>query len=267
MHAQLGGKKLRAIGFGKIEVHIARWRLVAWGRHVEPLQRIGFIAAARFIEIIAGIGKLRGEFRDEVRANFVAASANRRTDRGEEISGLAAQFQAHPANRLFGNPGQRAFPTRMNGGDGAFLRVNEKNGNAVGRLHAEQQAGVIRGGGVALAGVRGRGGEKVDSVGVNLLERRERERFSAQGGLPELAILGDVFACVPLHEAKIQNLLAFEGTDPAGTRAESVDEPGKFAEGRELKNLQAAGMAHHPGSQKKKRGLDGAFAVCRLFRR
>ena len=81
---QAGGQELRAIGFAKIEMNVFRRRLVAGGLHIEPLERIGFFAGAGFIEIVRGIGKLRGEFGDEVGGNFVAAGADGRTDCGEE---------------------------------------------------------------------------------------------------------------------------------------------------------------------------------------
>ncbi len=250
MRAQPGSEKLRAIGLGQIEMNIARRWLVARRRHVEPLQRIGFVTGARFIEIFRGIGELRGELGKEVRSDFVAACADGRADRGEQVGRHAAKFQAHPANRFFGDAGERALPTRMNGGDGAFLGINEKNGNAIGSLHREKQVGTICRAGVTLARLRGRGAEKMDRVGMNLLERCERESFRAEGGLQKAAILGDFLACVPFHESKIQNMLAVEQADAAGPCAESVDEPGKFAQRRDLKDLQTAGTVQHPGRRK-----------------
>jgi len=215
-------------------VDIARRGLVARGRHAEPLQRIGLIARSRLIEIAGGIGELRGEFGDEFRAHFVTAGADGGAESGEEISGLAAKFEAQAADGLFRDAGKRALPTRMNGGDGAFFGINEKDRNAIGGLHGEKKTGAIRGGGVALACVTGRRGEEVDHVGVDLLERREREIFSAERGLQEAAVLGDVFTRIPFHEAEIEDLLGIEWADAAGPSTESVDQPGEFAEGREL---------------------------------
>jgi len=172
LRAQAGGEELRAVGFGKIQVDIARRGLVARGRHAQPLQRIGLIAGARLIEIAGGVSELRGEFGYEVGADLVTAGADGGAESGEEISRLAAKFEAQAADGLFGNAGERALPTGMNGGDGALFGINEKNRDAIGGLHGEKQAGVIRGRGVALAGVGGRGGEEANYVGVNLLERR-----------------------------------------------------------------------------------------------
>jgi hypothetical protein len=229
-----GGEELRAVGFGKIEVNIARRWLVAGGRHVEPLQRIGFIAGAWLIEIFGRISELRGELADEFGADFVTTGADGWSDSSEEISRLAAEFEVHPANGFFGDARERALPTRMNGGDSAFFGIYQKDGNAIGGLHREKHAGAIGGGGVTLARVRGRGVEKMNRVGVNLLERCERESLGGESSLQQAAVLGDVFARVPFHETEIQNLLAIESADAAGTRAESMHQPGKFAQGREL---------------------------------
>ena len=48
-----------------------------------------------------------------------------------------------------------AAPTGMNGGDGALFRVDEENRNAIGGLDAEEEAGTVGGGGVALARLGG----------------------------------------------------------------------------------------------------------------
>jgi len=246
LRAQAGGEELRAVGFGKIEVDIARRGLMTRWRHTEPLQRVGLIAGARFIEILGGVRELRGEFGDEFRSHFVAARADGGAERGKEIGRPAAEFEAHPAYGLFGDAGERALPTRMDGGDSAFLGIHEKDRNAIGRLHGEKQAWAIRYGGVAFARAGGGGGEKMNHVGMDLFELGEGEILGAECGLQEAAVFGDIFARVPFHETEIQNLPATELADAAGSRAESVDEPGKFAQGRELQDLHAAGTAQNP---------------------
>src|ERR1700739_1470899 len=75
-----GSQKLGAIGFAKIEMDVLRGRLVAGRLHVEPLERIGFFAGTGLVEIVGGIGELRGEFGDEVSGDFVAAWADRGAD-------------------------------------------------------------------------------------------------------------------------------------------------------------------------------------------
>ncbi len=116
-----------------------------------------------------------------------------------------------------------------------------------------------------MQAMRGRGGEQVNRVGVDLFERREREILGAERGLQQAAIFSDVFARVPFHEAEIQDRLALEKADAAGPRAESMHQPGEFAEGRELENFQAAGTVHDPGRREKQRARNSAFAYCRLF--
>jgi len=266
LRAQTCGEELRSIRLRKVEVHIARRGLVARWRHAEPLQRIGLIAGARLIEIFRRIGELRGELGDEFRANFIATGADGGAERGEQIGGLAAEFEAQAAHSLFGDAGKCALPTRMNCGDSAFFGIHDKDGHAIGGLHGEEHAGAIRHGGVALAGERGRGAEQADRVGVDLFERREREIFGAECSLQKAAILGDVFARVPFHEAEIQHRLAIKNADAAWARAETVDEPREFAEWRELQDFQAAGTVHDPGRREKQRAPSSAFAYCRLFR-
>ena len=240
LRAQAGGEELRAIGFGEIEADIARRGLVARGHHAEPLQRIGFVAGARLIEIRGGIRELRGEFCDEFRAHFIAAGANGRAESGQQVSRLAAEFEAHAADGLFGDAGERAFPTRMNSGDGAFFGIHDKDRNTIGGLHGEKHAGAIGDAGVPLARMSGCVGEKVNHVGVDLLQRRKREISSVERGLQEAAVFSDVCARVPIHEAEIKHRLTIEKADAAGPRAESVDEPGQLAKRRKLQDLQAA---------------------------
>ena len=73
LRPQAGSEELRAIGFAQIQVNILRRRLVARRLHIEPLEGIGLFAGARLVEIVRGIGELRGEPGDEVGSDFVAA--------------------------------------------------------------------------------------------------------------------------------------------------------------------------------------------------
>ena len=162
---------MRAIGPAKIEVDIFRRRLVARWRHVEPLNGIGFVSGARFVEIIVRVGELRSEFADKLDANFIAARADGGAERGKNVDRSTAEFELHAANGFLSDARERAAPTSVNGGDDAFLWINEKNGHAIGSLHAEQQAGGVCERGVAF---RRRGGglrEELNDVGVNLLQR------------------------------------------------------------------------------------------------
>ena len=243
---QTGGRELRAVGFAKIEMDVFRRRLVTGRLHVEPLERIGLFAGAGFIEVVGGIGELRGEFGDEVGGNFVAAGADGRTDRGEEIGRLAAKFELHLANGFLGDAGERAAPTGVNRGNGSFLRINQKNRYAIGGLDGQEQSRVIRGGSVAFAGIGGRPREDANDVRVDLLEWNEFEIGGAERGLEAAAIFEDVFAGVPFHEAEIEDFFGFERADSAGSGAEAVNQPRKLEKRDEFENLQAAGLAKAP---------------------
>jgi hypothetical protein len=56
----------------------------------------------------------------------------------------------------------------VDGGNGAFLGVDEEDGDAIGGLDGEEEAGAVGDGGIAAAGVGGGGVEEVDYVGVEL---------------------------------------------------------------------------------------------------
>lgn len=91
----------------------------------------------------------------------------------------------------------------MDGGYGAVSGVDEEDGNAVGGLNAEEEAGAVGGGGVSRTGLGWDAVEKVDDVGMDLLERDELEVVGAEGGLEAAAIFENVFASVPAGEAEI----------------------------------------------------------------
>jgi hypothetical protein len=134
----------------------------------------------------------------------------------------------------------------VDGGYGAVFGVDEENGDAVGGLDAEEEAGAVGGGGVAFAGLVGDGVEEMDYVGVNLLKGDELKIVGAEGGLEAAAVFEDIFAGVPIGEAEVQHFFGFEIADAARARAEAVDEPGEFVEGGDLEDLEAAGFAGEP---------------------
>ncbi len=268
---QTGGHELRTIGSAKIEVDVFRRWLVTGRLHVEPLQRIGFFAGAGLIEIVRGIGELRGELGNEVGGNLVAAGTDGRADGGEKIGGLAAKFELHAADSFLGDAGERAAPTGMDGGDSAVLRINKKYGHAVGGLDGEELAGAIGGGSVAFARVGSCLRENPDQVRVDLPQGNEVEIACPERSLKTAAIFDDVFGGVPFHKAEVEDFFGFQGADAAGAGAEAVDEPGELEKGSELENLQAAGFAQAPwrgdAGDRRRRGhrLARATALQRSF--
>ena len=137
--------------------------------HVEPLERIGLFAGARFVEIFDGIGKLGGELGHEVGGDFVGAWSDGRADCGQEISGLAAEFKLHPADGFLSDAGEGAAPTGVNGGDRALFRIDKEYRHAIGGLDGKEQAGAVGDGGVAFGGTGGWLRENANHVRMDLL--------------------------------------------------------------------------------------------------
>ena len=156
--AEVGGHELRAVGFAEVEEDAFGRGLVAGRHHVEPLDGIGLVAGAEFVEVGGGVRELRKELGGDFGADFVAAGADAGADSGEEVARVGAEVHLHFADGL--------------GGDGAFLGVNEEDGDTVGGLDGQEEVGAVGDGGVASAGI-GRGPrlvEEVDYVGVELLQ-------------------------------------------------------------------------------------------------
>ena len=164
---------MRAVCLAKIEANIFWGRLVARRGHVEPLNGVGLVAGARLVEIIVGIGKLRGEFGDKLDADFVATRTDGRTERGEKVGRFAAEFELHAANGFLSDASESASPTSMDSSDYAFFGIDEENGNAIGSLDAEQETRGVCEGGVALAGLGDGLRKKMNEVGVDLFQREQ----------------------------------------------------------------------------------------------
>ncbi len=260
LRVQASGEELRAIGLAEIEADIFRRGLVAGRLHVEPLERIGFVAGARFVEIFMGIGKLRGEFGDKVGGNFVATRADGRTDGGDEIRRLRVKLELHAADGLLCDASLGAAPTSMDGGDRALFWIHEKNGNTVGCLDGKKQTGAIGGGRVTYAGIRGRGRDRVKDGRVDLFERNKVEIGSADGGLKFAAIREDIFAGVPFHETEVENVFGFKSTRTARAGAESMNEPGELGKRSEFEDLKAPGLAEAPGRGDSRVAARGGLA-------
>src|SRR5713226_4636665 len=133
--AEAGSEELGAIGFAEIEEDVLRWRLVAGGHHVEPLDGIGFVAGAEFVEPIGGFGELGMELGGDFGADFVAAAADGWADGGEEAGGIGFELHVHLANCFDDDALQGATPAGVNGGDGALFHIDEEDGDAVGSLN------------------------------------------------------------------------------------------------------------------------------------
>ena len=243
---EASGKKLGSIGFAEIEEDVLGRGLVAGGHHVEPLDGVGFIAGAELIEPFRGFGELREELGGDFGADFVAATADGWADGGEEVGGLGFVLHLHLADGFDDDALKRATPASVNGGDGALFRVDEENGDAIGGLDSEEKAGAIRGGGVATAKFGRWGVEKMDDIGMDLLERNELEIWRAEGRLEAAAVFEDVFLGVPFGEAEIEDFFAVLIRHTAGLGAEAVDEPRELGERWGLQDSDALHVAFDP---------------------
>ena len=239
----------RAIGFAEVEKNVL-WRGLMAGRgHVQPLERIGLVAGAEFIEPVRGIRKLRFEFDGNFRAYFVAAPADGRADGSEQAIRPRAELHLHFPNGFCDDALQRAAPAGMNGGDGSLFGIDEKNGDAIGGLNAEKQAGANCCGGVPATGLGGHGIEDLHNIRMELPEGNEREIVCIERTLKEATIFENKFPRVPLRETEIQDPFAFESADAARPGAEAVDEPGNFRERRRLQNSNALGDVLGPSGR------------------
>src|SRR5207245_11428585 len=92
-------------------------RLVARRNHGEPRKGVRILAGGealkRSVEPFRGLRELRGKSLRDFRADFIAARANRRPERGDYVWGLGPELKAHSAERFGDDPRQRAAPTRM----------------------------------------------------------------------------------------------------------------------------------------------------------
>jgi hypothetical protein len=165
---ETGGEELGAIGFAEVEQDVFGRGLMAWRHHVKPLDGVGFVAGAEFVEPFGGIGKLRVELGGDFCADFVATAANGRADSGEEVGGLGGEVHLHLADGFDDDAGEGASPSCVNGRNGTLFGIYEEDGNAVGGLDTEKEARTVCGRGVAFAWFVGSGVEEMDYVGMDL---------------------------------------------------------------------------------------------------
>src|SRR5215475_13887922 len=99
---------------------------MAGGHHVEPLEGIGFFAGARLVEIVGGVGELRGKFGDKFGADFVATRADAGADCGEKVGRIRAKVRVKFTDGLFEDASKCAAPACVDSSDSAFFGVDEK---------------------------------------------------------------------------------------------------------------------------------------------
>ncbi len=252
--AEASADELGAIGFAEIKKDVPRRRLMAGGHHVEPLDGIGLVAGAELVEPFRSFGKLRLKLGSDFGADFVAAAADGWADGGEKVGGPGLEVHLHLADGFDDDALERAAPAGVNGGDGALFRVDEENGYAVGGLDAEEETGAVgdrgvsRHGGQALAGLGWWSVEKMDDVGMDLLQGDEFHVGGTECGLKATAVFKNVFLGVPFGEAEIEDFLGILSGDVAGLGAETMDEPWEFCEHGNLEDSDALDVALGPNA-------------------
>ncbi len=90
----------------------------------------------------------------------------------------------------------------------ALFRIDQENRDAVGGLNSQEKPWTVCDGGVPSASLSGRGVEKMDDIGMDLLERNELEVRRAEHGLEAATVFEDVFFGVPFGEAQIEDFFA-----------------------------------------------------------
>ena len=131
-----------------------------------------------------GIGEsVRTECLAYIRADFVAAGANRRPDGGHEIGWLDAVLPRERRNRNARNPRGQTTPARMRGAHGTAPRIRQEQRHAVGSLYGEGHRRIGGQVNVCLRPWRRRPGNGHDNCGaVHLMQTREVPRIDRDAG-------------------------------------------------------------------------------------
>ena len=157
-----------------------------------------FESIQRPVEPLTGVRKFRGEFFRHFVADFVAAAADAWAQCGDHVFGPRAEFHLHAAQRFFGDALRRAAPAGMNRGHGGLLSIGQQDGNAVGGLDRQQNAGFARDQGIAFGGLFamwkfGRAHD-VHDVGMNLAQPSDAHFAGTERCVKLRAIFQDAFA-------------------------------------------------------------------------
>ena len=170
-------------------------------------------------------------------ADFVAALANARPDRGDYVLGTRIKFHSHAAERFFRNALRRSAPARMNRRDGVIFRIGEQDRDAVRSLYRKQNSTLPSDECIAMRSAFalreiGRANQ-INGVGVSLAQQNRTHLAGTDRAEKLLAVRGNTFRPVPFVEPEIQDFFgifyaalgAFEPARTATTRAETVHQP------------------------------------------
>lgn len=96
------------------------------------------------MEQVLGVGELRFELLAHFRPDGVAAGVDSRADGGLNISGLRAEPTPHFSHSFFDDALDRTAPARMENSHGSLFCVYQNDGQTIGGLDREQDAGQTR---------------------------------------------------------------------------------------------------------------------------
>jgi len=142
-------------------------------------------------------------------ADFVAAAANACSQCGDHVLRARAEFHLHAAERFFRDALRGAAPAGMNRGYRAVLRIGKQDGNAVGGLDRQQDAGLAGDEGVAFGGCFASrefsGAHHANDIGMNLAQRCDAHFAGAESCQEFRAVFQDAFARIPFRESEVQD--------------------------------------------------------------
>ena len=155
-------------------------------------------ASTRPSEPLTGVRKLRGEFFHYFVADFVAAAANAGSKRGDHILRAGAEFHSHAAECFLGDALRCAAPSGVNCSHRVLLGISKQDGNAVGGLDGQQNAGFTRDQGVTFGGLcalrKCGGAHDVNDIGMNLAQPSDAHFAGTECSVEIPAIFQDAFA-------------------------------------------------------------------------
>ncbi|MNT33214.1 hypothetical protein D3C72_1691290 [compost metagenome] len=183
--------------------------------------------------VIVAIG--RQETVDEFSANLVVAPADRGPETGNDALTLRTERQ-HRLDGAFEHAAERALPAGMGGGDNAGIRVGKQDWPAIGRQHAEHDAGRCRHQRVGVRAVAVVAVVDDDGVGgMDLVDGGKPLGTGAEPAADTGAVLADPILVVVRAEADIQPAIdAFGNAALAGEITMCDRRSGLVAEERAL---------------------------------
>ena len=134
----------------------------------------------RTVKPLPGTRKLTRKRLRHLRTHFVAAPPDCRSQSRLHVTRFGAKFNLHPPQRLRRNPPQRAAPARMHRCHRPMSFVDQQNRHAVRCLHAQQKTRLPGHQRIAAQWPRLRRCNQLRYVGMDLLERHEREMRAPQ---------------------------------------------------------------------------------------